>query len=142
MGYWPLRIGDGGINWGIGPDNPPAEEIVPGIKPEHSLLWGDSLADKMEEELERLKNEMHKEFIIRIGREMYPIEFLNGLAFSLGGAFMENSYNDSENFQLHVAVVPTNDNTSMGNKDKRILDELIRSGLLDEETLEQVKSNL
>jgi len=142
MGYWPLRIGDGDINWGIGRDNPPAEEIVPGIKPEHSLLWGDSLADKMEEELERLKNEMHKEFIIQIGREMYPIEFLNGLAFSLGGAFMENSYNDSENFQLHVAVVPTDDHTSMGNKDKRILDELIRSGLLDEETLEQVKSNL
>ena len=48
----------------------------------------------------------------------------------------------SENFVLHVSVVPTNDNTSMGNKDKRILDELIRSGLLDEETLEQVKSNL
>ena len=109
MGLWPLRIGDGDINWGIGPDNPPAEEIVPGIKPEHSLVWGDGLADKMERELERLKNRMHTEFIIEVGREMYPIEFLNGLAFSLGGAFMENTYNDSENFKLEVKVTRTDD---------------------------------
>jgi hypothetical protein len=102
MGYWPLDIRDGGINWNS--DDEPAE-IVPGIKPTHELLWGDSLADKMEEELERLKNTMHKEFIIQIGREMYPVEFLSGLAFSLGGAFMENHYNDSMNFEIKVEVV-------------------------------------
>jgi len=111
MGYWPLHIPDGGINWGAKSEHQPVEgvvNIVPGIDPVMQLVWGDSFADIVDgfiaEDMENLKNKLNTEFIIRMGRDMYPAEFLSGLAFSLGGEQF-----DSENFKLEVKVTRTND---------------------------------
>lgn len=111
MGYWPLHIPDGGINWGAKSEHQPVEgvvNIVPGIEPVMQLVWGDSFADMVDrfiaEDMEKLKNKLNAEFIIRMGRDMYPVEFLSGLAFSLGGDQF-----DSENFKLEVKVTRTDD---------------------------------
>ena len=107
MGYWALDIPGGGINADAKSEHQPFEglvNIVPGIEPVMELVWGDSFADIVDgfiaREMNELKNKLNAEFIIRMGRDMYPVEFLSGLAFSLnGGQF------DSENFRLDLAVV-------------------------------------
>ena len=111
MGYWALDIPGGGINADAKSEHQPFEglvNIVPGIEPVMELVWGDSFADIVDgfisEDMEKLKNKLNAEFIIRMGRDMYPVEFLSGLAFSLGG-----SQFDSENFKLEVEVTRTAD---------------------------------
>jgi len=107
MGFWPLDIETGGIHFGKESENQPTKGLVniePGITPVQDLVWGDSFADIVDEfinnEMLDLKNKMNREFIIEMGREMYPVEFLSGLSFSLS-----HEQFDSENFRLDLTVV-------------------------------------
>ncbi len=111
MGYWALDIPTGGINTDAKSEHQPVEglvNIVPGIEPVMEYVWGDPFADIVDgfiaREMNELKNKLNAEFIIRMGRDMYPVEFLSGLAFSLGGDQF-----DSEKFKLEVEVTRTND---------------------------------
>ena len=107
MGFWPLNIETGGIHCGKESENQPTKGLVniePGITPVQDLVWGDTFADIVDEfinnEMFDLKNKMNREFVIEMGREMYPVEFLSGLSFSLS-----HEQFDSENFRLDLAVV-------------------------------------
>lgn len=74
MGWWPLDLKTGGIAFG-------AEGLKEG------LMWGDSVADIVDEELTtfltRVIEKTGKVFTAECGRDMMPIEILCGLAFSL-----------------------------------------------------------
>tara|TARA_R100001463_G_scaffold130920_2_gene190630 strand:+ start:114 stop:440 length:327 start_codon:yes stop_codon:yes gene_type:complete len=74
MGWWPLDLKTGGIAFG-------AEGLKEG------LMWGDTVADIVDEELTTFLNSVIKRtgkvFTEEIGRDMMPIEILCGLAFSL-----------------------------------------------------------
>lgn len=86
MGWWPLRIGDGGIKWG-GSSNG-LVNVQPGSspQPESELVWGDGPADVVdgwiEDHIQELWDRCNDEFIRDMGREMTSLEFINGLAFS------------------------------------------------------------
>jgi len=95
MGWWPLNIRTGGINWGKSNND---DNKMPGIVnvvatnaplPDSELVWGDGPADIvdkwMEDEMKPLFDKLNVEFIDEMGREMGALEFLSGLAFSLPG---------------------------------------------------------
>ena len=74
MGWWPLNLETGGIAWG-----------GKGLK--EGLMWGDSVADIVDEELSQfLKSvvpKIKKVYTDEIGRDIDPRELLCGLAFSM-----------------------------------------------------------
>lgn len=86
MGWWPLDIETGGIK---ASDKPGLVNVVRDStpQPESDLVWGDGPADIVDEWMKKgfkaLYNDLNKEFIEDMGREMTAIEFLSGLAFSL-----------------------------------------------------------
>lgn len=74
MGWWPLDLETGFIKWGA--------------KPQHDMMWGDSVADVMDRIMENALEEAMvqcKAIFESLEDEcvMSPLEFLSGVAFSL-----------------------------------------------------------
>ena len=117
MGWWPLRIGTGGIAWGEPRDDTEKIEVVVGGKTltEDDLVWGDGPADIVSEWIYEHTPELYDKcnayFVRHYGREMSPFEFLHGLAFGfrvcdpdLGGPIPT-----CDTHELLVQVIPRED---------------------------------
>lgn len=122
MGWWPLDIETGGINWGASNNIPGVVNVVKGStpQPESNLVWGDGPADIvdkwMDNGFQKLFDELNEQFIEDMGRGMTALEFLSGLAFSLPGlCHPDYSSNDlmglpiCETHSLQIRVVPIED---------------------------------
>jgi hypothetical protein len=121
MGWWPLHIGTGGINWGQSKEENTLINVQPGSSPLPSdeLVWGDGPADIVDtwidEHLKELWDECNKEFVEYMGREMTPLEFINGLAFGFRACdpdFEEEGIPSCYTHELSVKVIESfNDST-------------------------------
>lgn len=122
MGWWPLDIETGGINWGASNNIPGVVNVVRDgtPQPESDLVWGDGPADIvdkwMDNGFQKLFDELNEQFIEDMGRGMTALEFLSGLAFSLPGlCHPDYSSNDlmglpiCETHSLQIRVVPIED---------------------------------
>ena len=117
MGWWPLRIGTGGIAWGEPRDDTEKIEVVVGGKTltEDDLAWGDGPADIVDgwidEHIKELYDKCNDEFITYMGREMSPFELLHGLAFGCRGADpdFDGPIPTCDTHELLVRVIPRED---------------------------------
>lgn len=119
MGWWSLDVETGGIK---ASDKPGLVNVVRDStpQPESDLVWGDGPADIVDEWMkngfQKLYNDLNKEFIEDMGREMTAIEFLSGLAFSLP-SLCHPDYSSStlrglpicETHRLDIQVLPMED---------------------------------